>query len=421
MSSGSLQLLERLCVALAIGLLIGLERGWEYRQLPEGSRVAGLRTFGLISLLGASTIQIGPAPGLFACVALLCVAALMGLGYWRDTVRESSEVSIATPIAALVTFALGAFAGIGKVAVAASVAVVVTLVLEFRAELHSLVFKMERQELTATTRLLLISVVLLPILPDRGIGPWAAFNPYQMWWMVVMIAAISYVGYFAMKALGEERGLLMTGLFGGFLSSTAVTLTLSPRARTEESRNVVAAAILFACAIMFPRILIIVAFVAPALLQGLAAPLGAAAVLSFASAFFWARRTGTARTQTQAMASRNPLDLWFAVRFGALLALIMFAARAAHGLFGARGLYVVAAISGVVDVDAITLSLSSMVNQGQVRMGTAIVAILIPAAVNTLVKPSLMTLLAGSRAAIKVWIPLCIALAAGAAVWWQLN
>jgi len=414
------ELLQRLSVAFAIGLLIGLERGWEYRQLPEGGRVAGVRTFGLISLLGALAIQIDVGRGLLVAVALLCVTALMAIGYWRDTARASSEVSIATPISALVTFALGAFAGAGDLTIAASIAVLVTLVLEFRAELHTLILKMERRELTATTRLLLISVVLLPILPNRQIGPWAAFNPYQIWWMVVMIATISYIGYFAMKLLGEKRGLLLTGLFGGMLSSTAVTLSLCSYAQTEESRDAVAAAVLCACAIMFPRMLIIVAFVAPSLLKGLAAPLGAAAMLGFVGALYWAWRSGTGRTETHVVETQNPLDLWFAIRFAALLALIMFAARAAQGLFGARGLYALAAISGVVDVDAITLSLSSMVNQGQVQMRTALVAILLPAAVNTIVKPSLMTVLAGSKAAIKVWIPLSFMLAAEAAVLWLI-
>ena len=236
MSPENAQLLERLAVALAIGLLMGLERGWEYRQLPEGGRVAGIRTFGLIALLGAIAVQLGgPYHELFLAAAILAVALLMGVGYWRET-EISEDVSITTSIAALVAFSLGAMAGLGHLTIASSAAVVITTILGFRIELHSLVAHIEREELTATLRLLLITVVVLPILPNRAIGPWQAFNPYQIWWMVVLIAALSYVGYFANKFLGERRGMIVTGLFGGMTSSTAVTLTLSPDRANSQGR-----------------------------------------------------------------------------------------------------------------------------------------------------------------------------------------
>src|ERR1022692_4515251 len=156
MSPENAQLLRRLAVALAIGLLMGLERGWEYRQLPEGGRVAGIRTFGLIALLGAIAVQLGgPYHELFLAAAILAVALLMCIGYWRDT-EGSHDVSITTSIAALVAFSLGAMAGLGHLTMASSVAVVVTMMLGFRIELHSLVAHIEREELTATLRLLLI-------------------------------------------------------------------------------------------------------------------------------------------------------------------------------------------------------------------------------------------------------------------------
>jgi uncharacterized membrane protein (DUF4010 family) len=415
------ELLERLGVALALGLLIGLERGWEFRQLPEGGRVAGLRTFGLISLLGGLAVQLGgPAHELFLAAALLGVAMLMALGYWRET-RDQPDLSITTAVAALVAFALGALAGLGELTLAAATAVVVTFILGFKAELHSLVFNIERPELTATLRLLLISVVILPILPNRGMGPWASFNPYEIWWMVVMIAGISYVGYFAIKILGEERGIMLTGFFGGLVSSTAVALTMSPQANANrKARDLVAAAILCASATMFPRMFIIAAIIAPNLMRTLAWPLGAAAVLSFAAAGWFAWRAGSKHaTGTGAeLRPRNPLDLWFAVKFGAALAVIMIVARAAKVLFGNRGLFLFSGISGLVDVDAITLSVSSMLNQGQARLDAATVAILIPATINTMVKPAIMTFMAGFGTALRVWVALLVALAAGALAFW---
>jgi uncharacterized membrane protein (DUF4010 family) len=419
MSPENSQLLERLAVALAIGLLIGLERGWEYRELPEGGRIAGIRTFGLVSTLGAIAVQLGgPYHELFLSASILAIAMLMGIGYWRETTR-SEDVSLATPIAALLTFALGAMAGSGHLTIASSVAVVITLILGFRIELHRLVAHIEREELFATLRLLLISVAMLPILPNRAMGPWAAFNPYQIWWMVVMIAAISYVGYFAIKFLGERRGLIATGIFGGMTSSTAVTLTLSPIARDhKEMRELVAAAVIAASAIMFPRMLIIAAVVAPSLAMSLAAPLGAATIASAAGAawFAWRSQDAEPGETAQKVQPGNPLNLWFAIKFGLMLAVIMIVTRAAKGLLGDRGLFTVAGISGLADVDAITLSASTMANQGQASPGAAEIAILIAAAVNTILKPALMTFIASFSAAFRVWIVLIAALGVGAIV-----
>jgi uncharacterized membrane protein (DUF4010 family) len=409
-------MLERLAVALAIGLLIGLERGWEFRALPEGGRVAGIRTFGLIALFGAIAVQLGgPYHDIFLAAAVLVIAMLMGIGYWRET-EESKDVSATTAIAALVTFGLGAMAGLGHLTVASSAAVVITLLLGFRIELHSIVAHIEPEELTATLRLLLITVVILPILPDRAIGPWHAFNPYQIWWMVVLIAALSYLGYFANKFLGERRGMFITGLFGGMTSSTAVTLTLSPIARAhEEERELIASAILAASAIMFPRLVIIAAILTPELALKISPPFAVATILTAAAAGWFAWRSEVDPVErTHDLETRNPLDLWFAIKFGLLLTVIMVASRAAQGRLGNRGFFTVAAVSGLADAAPITLSVSSMMKQGQTNLDTAAIAVLIAAAVNTLVKPALMSVVAGFRTSIRVWIPLLIAIIGGA-------
>ena len=346
---------------------------------------------------------------------------LMGIGYWRDT-EGSRDVSITTSIAALVAFSLGAMAGLGHLTIASAAAVVVTMMLGFRIELHSLVAHIEREELTATLRLLLITVVMLPILPNRALGPWQAFNPYEIWWMVVMIAILSYLGYFANKFLGERRGMIVTGLFGGMTSSTAVTLTLSPIARTHKGkRQVVAAAILAASAIMFPRMLIIAAVVKPEVAMKIAPPFAVATLLTAGSAgwFAWRSRDTQPEGTTRELQTRNPLDLWFALKFGLLLTVIMVVSRAAENLLGNRGLFTFAGISGLADVDAITLSVSSMVRQGQANLEAAAIAILIAAGVNTLVKAALMTFIAGFRAATAVLLPLIVALAGGAAAAWM--
>ncbi len=419
MTPENAHLLGRLTVALAIGLLLGLERGWEYRQLPEGGRIAGIRTFGVIGLLGGIAVQLGgPYHELFLSAAILAVAFLMGIGYWRETMT-STDVSITTPIAALLAFALGAMAGLGHLTIASSAAVVVTTILGFRIELHTLVAHIEHEELTATMRLLLITVVVLPILPDRAVDPWNAINPYQIWWMVVLLAVLSYVGYFANKLLGERRGLLVTGLFGGMTSSTAVTVTLSPIARAgKEEGQVVASAILAASAIMFPRLLIIAAALTPDLaLKVVPAFAVATAVTLVAAGWFAWRSSGTELdTKEHDLQTHNPLDLGFALKFGSLLTVMMVASRLVESRLGNSGLFTFAAISGLADAAPITLSVSSMIAQHQVTLDAAMVALLIAAGVNTLVKPALMTFIAGLNAAMRVWIPLLVALAAAAAV-----
>jgi MgtC family protein len=196
----------RLSVALAIGLLIGVERGWKEREAREGERVAGVRTYGLIGLLGGGMAlvaeRLGPLPLALAFVAL---AGMLTAAYAINVERDD-DAGIASLVAGLLTFVFGALAALGQVAVAAASAVVMTLLLGFKPVLHRWVSALEGKELRAGLKLLLISAVLLPILPDRGYGPWQALNPYQIWCMVVLIAGISFAGYFAIKIAGPPQG-----------------------------------------------------------------------------------------------------------------------------------------------------------------------------------------------------------------------
>jgi uncharacterized membrane protein (DUF4010 family) len=418
----NVELIERLSVALALGLLIGLERGWERRDLPEGQRAAGLRTFGLIALLGGIAEALaGSSQALLLGAVALVLGGALALGYWRESEREQ-DVSLTTTIAALVTFGLGALAGRGELAVAASAAVVVTLILGFKPELHGFLRRIERAELLATLRLLLISVVILPILPNRGFGPWKSINPYELWWMVVLVAALSYAGYFAIKSLGAQRGVLLTGLFGGLVSSTAVAVSLS-RAdnKLAQTQELLAAGIVAAGATVFPRMVVIVAVLAPTLAARIAWPLLLAGAGGFLAAgwYAWRSRQGEISEGTKILKLANPLDLRTAFQFGFLLAAIMVLSRAAIQLMGNRGLYGLAALSGLVDVDAITLSVVSMSKIGQTTMAVASLAILLPAVVNTLVKAALVIAISGWRMGIRVSAGLIAALAAGAIGLWM--
>ena len=214
-------------IALTIGLLIGLERGWHTRDKGEGMRIAGLRTYGLIALLG----------GLWGILAQQAGIVLMGFAFlsltfvlliaYSNSLKKFEDYSITSIVASLITFTLGTLAVFGYTTLASATAVVITLLLGFKPLLHGWLNKLEQHELEATLKLLLISVVMLPILPDQSFDPWGVLNPYLIWWMVVLIAGISYLGYFAVRILGNRHGPVLTGIFGGLVSSSALTINLS--------------------------------------------------------------------------------------------------------------------------------------------------------------------------------------------------
>ena len=216
-----------LAAALAIGLLVGTERGWRSREVKEGERVAGLRTYGLIGLLGGTVGLLSRHLGeLVLAISFIAITGAVTAVYITQR-RDGGDKGMTSLIAMLLTFALGALVSLGEVTVAASAAVVATLLLRFKFMLHGWLKKIEQQELHAALQLLLISVVLLPVLPNQGYGPWQALNPYEIWWMVILIASISFVGYIAMKVGGAEKGIMFASFFAGLVSSTALTLYFS--------------------------------------------------------------------------------------------------------------------------------------------------------------------------------------------------
>ncbi|MBE0437937.1 MAG: MgtC/SapB family protein, partial [Methylomicrobium sp.] len=347
--------------ALGIGLLIGLERGWKSRDWREGTRVAGLRTFGLIALLGGIWAllarEVDPLLIGFAFLALTLVLLVA----YHSSLEKIEDFGVTSVIAALLTFAFGALTVFGYTVLASSSAVVVTLILGLKPLLHAWLQKIERQELLATLKLLLISIVMLPILPDRYLDSWQVFNPYHVWLMVVLIATISYLGYFSIKIAGNRHGPVLTGVFGGLASSTAVTLNLARFSRQfPGDENALSAGILTACATMFPRTLVLASIINPALLVPLCPALLSMGALGYLFAFlFWKTAITVYQTDT-ALKLENPFQLITALKFGALLLAILFIARMLRIYFGDTGVYFVAAISGITDVDPITLSMSRM-------------------------------------------------------------
>ncbi len=280
-----MQLFIRLGLALAIGFLIGMERGWHERESQEGTRIAGIRTFGLTSLLGGLWAALSRDLGnILLGFAFVAFAGLLIAAHIMD-IKEDKDVGITTAVASLVTFALGALSVQGYMAVAAASAVITATILSLKPVLHRWLTHLESKELFAVLKLLLISVVILPVLPNKGFGPLDSLNPYHIWWMVVLIAGLSFIGYFAIKIGGPERGIFFTSLFGGLVSSTVVTINFARMIKNNKEDKLINAGVLVASATMFPRILVIAGVVNFQLLSELAIPLGIMGILTYVAAF----------------------------------------------------------------------------------------------------------------------------------------
>ncbi|SFM56609.1 Uncharacterized membrane protein, DUF4010 family [Ectothiorhodospira mobilis] len=409
--------LYTLALALALGLLIGLERGWKERLLEEGQRVAGIRTFALIGLLGGVagllTLDHGP---LLLVLPLATLAAVLIAAHILSQ-RQDQDMGITGVVASLLTFCFGAMATLGMPRLAAACAVVTAILLGIKPVLHAWVRRLEERELYATFKMLLISVVILPLLPNQGYGPWEALNPHRIWWMVVLIAGISFVGYFAMRIVGERRGILATGLLGGLASSTAVTVNFARIARRNPAGSgVLAAGILVAGATMFPRMLAVTWVLNADLGRQLLAPvLVMMGLIYLGAALLWRDRGSVSSTGRAAL--HNPFELRPALIFAGLLVAIVLLSRGLSESFGDAGLYLLSLASGLADVDAITLSVADMTRDG-LGLPTANLAILIAAFSNSLVKAGLSLGIGGLRLGIRVLLPMVLAVACGALTWW---
>jgi uncharacterized membrane protein (DUF4010 family) len=415
MELDALQWAYRLTVALAIGMLIGIERGWKGREAAEGGRDIGLRTLALIGLLGGLAGFLGEQfGGLLLGLVFVGLAILFGLVY-RVKTDERGDLGLTTEIAALATFLLAALAGLGQLAIASAGAVVMALLLTYKSQLHGWLRALQRPELLAAFKLLLISVVLLPLLPNQGFGPWQALNPYVIWWMVVLVATISFVGYFAIRIAGARAGTILTALAGGLASSTATTLNLSRLARGRNADpSLLAGGILLACGTMFPRMLLVATLIHAPLFAALVWPAAAMALFTYGPALWLLRKPGCTPS-IEDMLPRNPLELSSALAFGGLLALIMLLGRGLTDWFGDAGIYGLAAASGVADVDAITLSLARMGGE-DLTTAAAVMGIVIAASANSLVKAAMAGAIGGRKLGLSAGLPLAVAVAAGLAV-----
>lgn len=380
-----------LLLALALGLLVGLQREW------SKSEIAGVRTFPLIAVFGALTGTLaGQFGGWTIAAGLVAVAAMLVIGNMASFQAGTGDPGLTTEAAVLVMFAVGAAISQGLTGPAIVVTGAVALLLQWKRELHSFVARIEEAELRAVSRLILIGLVILPAMPDRAFGPYGVLNPFEIWLMVVLIVGISLAAYVAYRLLGERTGVLVTGLLGGLISSTATTLTYSQKARETKGQTPVAGAVIvLASTSVFGRVLFEVAAVAPAVLPQVAPPLlvmtGAIAVLA------WLALARSRREPAPPQDQQLPSTLGSAIAFGLLYAIVLLAVAAARQHFGEGALYAVAAVSGLTDVDAITLSTARLIRTGTLEAETGWRVILVGALANLGFKAGIVFALGGAK------------------------
>lgn len=362
-------LLSRLAVALGIGLLVGLERGWKTREVQAGRRAAGIRTFALCGLLGGIVAALAQATGSAVGEGLVlgfgfAVFATVFAVFERDADRAAGSYSATTTVAGLLTFVLGAYAVAGDLRVAAAVAVAATGILAARQDIHAWVARITWPELRSALVLLAMTFIILPVLPSAQVGPSGGVNPREVWLIAIVLAGVSFLGYGAVKLLGAKRGVLLAALAGGLVSSTAVTLTSARRAASGEGApRLLAAGVSAATAVSFLRVIAIVAVLQPVLLVLIAPSLAAAtlvAVLHALVSVYW-RAAGERHDEPPPAEFRNPFGFWPVVGFAVFLGVVIMLGRAVGEAFGAGGALVGAAGLGLADVDAITISMARLV------------------------------------------------------------
>jgi len=381
-----LELAAHFGTALGLGLLLGFER--QRKQEHGEEQFAGVRTFALISLLGAtaSHLQLHLELPWVLPVTFLAVAALAIASYVM-TARQG-DVGATTEVSALVTFFIGALCAAGEATLATAIAVSALLMLSIKSWTAETARHIEPADVEAVLKFSIITVIVLPLLPNQTYGPEPlnVLNPFKVWLMVVLISGLNFASYVLVKVLGAEHGIGVTGLLGGLVSSTAVTLGFSQRSRHEpELSSSFALGILVAWTMMFFRVLIAVAVIDAARARRLAWGVGALGVVSLlcCAFLFFSHKTDK---KGSVKSGSNPFELGEAVKFGLVFGLVTLIAKAAEVKFGSTGLYIAGAIAGLTDVDAISLSMANLVEQQPDMVGVGARTILIAILANTVTK-----------------------------------
>ncbi|ALZ75240.1 MgtC/SapB family protein [Rheinheimera sp. F8] len=385
-------LLQNFAYALAIGALVGIER--EKHKVSNLSSFGGVRTFMLLALLGAVGAWLGlqlqqpwPELAVLAVVSLLVLAA-----YNRKQREEPQAPGLTTELSAMLVFLLGGAVMHGHAGIAVALAIITSAILAFKQPLHGLVDKIGNDDLYAGLKLLIATFIVLPLLPDHALDPWQAFNPYKIWLLVILISLLSLIGYIATRLLGPARGTAVAGLAGGLVSSTAVSLSFARLSKQpqdgDNQDDALACGILLAWSVMSLRVLLMVGIVYLPLLSPLWPSVSAMALVTLTLAAYFYRRAPQLQANSATSVS-NPFSLWAASQFALMFAAVLLVVKLTEHYAPAEGLYLVAAIAGTTDVDAITLSMAQYAQQAG-REQLAATALVIAVLSNTLVKTVLV-------------------------------
>jgi uncharacterized membrane protein (DUF4010 family) len=353
--------LLRLLVAGLLGGLIGMERERAAHESGE-EMFAGVRTFPLFALLGASLTVVTGEMGAAVVAGFLAVAALAVAAYWRTS--SSERAGTTTEVAALVTYWIGAIAGAGALLLAAAIGITIAVLLAAKERLEAFPQAMSRDELRATLTLAVLAAVILPLLPDQGYGPWGVWNPRTIWIVVVLVCGLSFAAFLAVRFWGERRGVYVTGVLGGLASSTALTVSLASQSQglPQGAGAPLAVGAGLASTVMLVRVAVLAGVAGPAVLPRVGPVLGAMAVVGIVAIALLARRSQASTAKGAGL--QNPFQLREAIRFGIVFALVLLVVEAARHYLGSWGIVAASLLAGFVDVDAITLSLAGLSARG---------------------------------------------------------
>lgn len=424
-------------IAILLGSLIGLQR--EFTQQHDNRKLfAGIRTFILIALLGALLGHLTQDFSSTWVMAGFAFTILIALVAYFAIARKQPKADGTTQVAFILTYILGVMTTTGNKEIAIVLAIVIASFLTFKEKLHTLAKKIDATELVAMVEFALIAFVVLPFLPNynyspadipgvsqifQSLGVSATFlsqlnvlNPYNIWLMIIFIAGINLAGYFLVKLFGQKKGYELTGLVGGLISSTAVTVSMSQESKKKRNANPLLIATILASAVMFIRVIFEVAILNYQILPALIIPLGSMVLVSIAVAFSFHRKRDKEKKPKKKVETKQPFAFLPALKFGLFFALILLLSRLAQLLFGRTGIYITSLVSGLADVDAITLTMSNLSATGTISLTTATTAIILAVASNTLVKAGLAYWLGTKNFGIKVILTFLLILAIGLAI-----
>jgi uncharacterized membrane protein (DUF4010 family) len=415
-----LQLFQQLGVALAIGFLVGVERGWRTRYAEDETRAAGLRTYSLIGLLGGVA---GVLANIWGVAAFAVLAGTFGLTWLAFKLWETfidGDLSATGAVAGLLVFSLGALATSGQTALAVGAAVVTVAILGFKHAMHDWLRGLKFEELTSALLILAATLVVLPLLPEGALDPYGAFDPRQLWVLTIVIATATFGAYVALRALGPQTGLYVGAALAALVSSTVATLDLARRAKDKRAdTSHAAAAAALANVVMFVRVGVLTAVFAPSALSRTIPALAAACVASIVAAAWLGWRARQAPAAPGDLELGSPLDIKAVVRFALVLAAIMALSRVALYYSPSAGVLLFAAIAGLADVDAAVLALGGLLREG-VAASVASAGILIAVAADTMLKIGIGFFIGGSAFGVRYFAASALAAPAVLAVLWPL-